>query len=43
MVPTGVELVVGVANDSLFGSLVMVGLEVYTPTCLGIDHFGRRR
>jgi acyl-CoA synthetase (NDP forming)/GNAT superfamily N-acetyltransferase len=26
MVPTGVELVVGVAHDPLFGSLVMVGL-----------------
>jgi acyl-CoA synthetase (NDP forming)/GNAT superfamily N-acetyltransferase len=26
MVPTGVELVVGVAHDALFGSLVMVGL-----------------
>lgn len=31
MVQTGVELVVGVAHDALFGSLVMVGLGgVYT-------------
>jgi acyl-CoA synthetase (NDP forming) len=31
MVPTGVELLVGVVHDALFGSLVMVGLGgVYT-------------
>ncbi len=43
MVQTGVELVVGVAHDALFGSMVMVGLGAYTPICSAIGHSERCR
>jgi acyl-CoA synthetase (NDP forming)/GNAT superfamily N-acetyltransferase len=39
MVPTGVELVVGVAHDPLFGSLVMVGLGGVHTDLLGDRSF----
>jgi acyl-CoA synthetase (NDP forming) len=39
MVQTGVELVVGVAHDSLFGSLVMVGLGGVHADLLGDRSF----
>jgi acyl-CoA synthetase (NDP forming)/GNAT superfamily N-acetyltransferase len=39
MVPTGVELVVGVAHDALFGSLVMVGLGGVHTDLLGDRSF----
>jgi acyl-CoA synthetase (NDP forming)/GNAT superfamily N-acetyltransferase len=39
MVPTGVELVVGVAHDPLFGSLVMVGLGGVQTDVLGDRSF----
>jgi acyl-CoA synthetase (NDP forming)/GNAT superfamily N-acetyltransferase len=39
MVPTGVELVVGVAHDHLFGSLVMVGLGGVQTDLLGDRSF----
>jgi acyl-CoA synthetase (NDP forming) len=39
MLPTGVELVVGVAHDSLFGSLVMVGLGGVQTDLLGDRSF----
>jgi acyl-CoA synthetase (NDP forming) len=39
MVPTGVELVVGVAHDHLFGSLVMVGLGGVKTDLLGDRSF----
>jgi acyl-CoA synthetase (NDP forming)/GNAT superfamily N-acetyltransferase len=39
MVPTGVELVVGVAHDHLFGSLVMVGLGGVHTDVLGDRSF----
>jgi acyl-CoA synthetase (NDP forming) len=39
MVPTGVELVVGVAHDHLFGSLVMVGLGGVDTDVLGDRSF----
>ena len=39
MVPTGVELVVGVAHDALFGSLVMVGLGGVQTDLLGDRSF----
>jgi acyl-CoA synthetase (NDP forming)/GNAT superfamily N-acetyltransferase len=39
MLPTGVELVVGVAHDSLFGSLVMVGLGGLQTDLLGDRSF----
>jgi acyl-CoA synthetase (NDP forming) len=39
MVPTGVELVVGVAHDALFGSLVMLGLGGVHTDLLGDRSF----
>jgi acyl-CoA synthetase (NDP forming)/GNAT superfamily N-acetyltransferase len=39
MVPTGVELVVGVAHDHLFGSLVMIGLGGVQTDLLGDRSF----
>jgi acyl-CoA synthetase (NDP forming) len=39
MVATGVELVVGVAHDSLFGSLIMVGLGGVHTDLLGDRSF----
>jgi acyl-CoA synthetase (NDP forming) len=39
MVQTGVELVVGVAHDSLFGSLIMVGLGGVQTDLLGDRRF----
>ena len=39
MVPTGVELVLGVAHDALFGSLVMVGLGGVHTDLLGDRSF----
>jgi acyl-CoA synthetase (NDP forming) len=39
MLPTGVELVVGVAHDALFGSLVMVGLGGVQTDLLGDRSF----
>ena len=39
MVPTGVELVIGVAHDPLFGSLVMVGLGGVQTDVLGDRSF----
>ena len=39
MVPTGVELVIGVAHDQLFGSLVMIGLGGVHTDLLGDRSF----
>jgi acyl-CoA synthetase (NDP forming)/GNAT superfamily N-acetyltransferase len=39
MVPTGVELVVGVAHDQLFGSLIMIGLGGVHTDLLGDRSF----